>query len=255
MFSQSSLAHAWPVEWYDEIDSTSALAGRRAVDGVSAPIWFAAKRQTAGKGRLGRQWVSETGNLYATALIPISGFSSNAAGVSLSVGLAVRDAIIDLSQGRIIPGLKWPNDVRIDGAKLSGILLESGRSSQTKQFWLAIGIGINLAFAPDIPDYETVSLSGVLSDLVISPETALNRLDSALRHRLLEFDRHGMTPVINSWMAATDQKAASCRAKLGDETVEGLFVGLDEHGHMCLKTATGDVLTITAGDVELIKGR
>ena len=255
MFQLNALANAWPVEWYGEIDSTSALAGRRAVDGVQEPVWCAAKAQTAGRVRLGRKWISETGNLYTTALIPIDGFSPAVAGVSLSIGLAVRDMVIELSQGRLIPGLKWPNDVRIDGAKLSGILLESGRSSQTKQFWLSIGIGINLAFAPDIPDYATVSLTEVLPDLAVPPETALVVLDGCLRKRLTQFSQFGMSSVIDDWMKATDQIGAICRSKLGDQTIEGEFHGLDEHGHMCLNTSTGEVVTITAGDVELVKER
>ncbi len=255
MFQLNALANAWPVEWYDEIDSTSALAGRRAVEGVAEPIWFAAKAQTAGRGRLGRKWISETGNLYTTALIPIDGLLPAVAGVSLSIGLAVRDMVIELSQGRLIPGLKWPNDVRIDGAKLSGILLESGRSSQTKQFWLSVGIGINLAFAPEISDYSTVSLLEVLPELAVTPEGALLVLDGCLRKRLSQFSEMGMPSVITDWMAATDQIGAICRSKLGDTTVEGEFDGLDEHGHMCLKTSAGEIITISAGDVELVRER
>ena len=253
MFQLDALAHAWPVEWYDELDSTSALAARRAADGLVGPIWFAAKRQTAGRGRLGRKWESKSGNLFATSLIPVSEVSSAVAGVSLGVGLAVRDTIVELTQGQLVPGLKWPNDVRVDGAKLCGILLESGRRGRAEDIWMSIGIGINLAFAPEIPGYPTVSINGLLPSVQISPETALSALDDALRKRLAQFTANGMTSVTKDWLAASDQKGALCRVKAGNSLIEGYFVGLDEYGHMCLKPLTGDVVTITAGDVELVK--
>ncbi len=119
-----------PTLWFDELDSTNAEARRRAEAGQTSDLWIAARRQTQGRGRRGRVWESPTGNLYATLLTTTDKPPAEAAQISFVAALAVNEVIdgwlIHAGDLETRSRLKWPNDVLIDGAKVSGILVESG---------------------------------------------------------------------------------------------------------------------------------
>lgn len=253
MINDVNLTDAWPVSIFDEIDSTSLEASRRAAEGESGPLWIVAKRQTSGRGRLGRKWVSETGNLYATALLPLSQMDEDVPILALTVGLSVVDTVRALSDGLVSPGLKWPNDVRVSGAKVSGILLETGRVANGK-LWLSIGIGLNLAHAPEIPGYRTASLKA-LTQKIISPEKAVQVLDDCIRRRIFQHLHSGRGGILQDWMSVSDQIGEACVVNHNGKVIEGEFAGLDNLGQLILKTTTGELKIITAGDVELIRER
>lgn len=243
----------WPVHKFSELDSTSLEAARRAEAGHQGPCWIVAETQTGGKGRLGRKWISDPGNLYATALMPLTRISQDVPCLALVSGLAVSDAILVLSAGKIITGVKWPNDVRVNGAKISGILLEAGKDLKGSH-WLSFGIGINLNMYPDVPGYETTSLKFLLGrDTDI--DNALRTLDDCLRSRLRQLISDGRPSVIEDWLKRTDQTGQYCRSVIGGKTVEGMFSGLDEFGQLRLRLDDGGTVTISAGDVELVKER
>lgn len=248
MISQHLLQTPWSVHHWDEIDSTSLEAQRRAQQGVAGPCWLTASVQTAGRGRQGRPWVSKSGNLYSTALLPIDALTREISTLSLTVGLAVRDAVVDATQGRVIPGLKWPNDVRVDGAKLCGILLETGRSDNTG-YWLSIGIGLNINFAPEIPEYKTVCLKGLLPDLLLEPRDMLTIVDRFLRFRMNQQQDRGLSSIVEDWCQATDQWGQSYTAHFGNKAITGRFAGLNSMGELMLKTEDGSLVNVSAGDV------
>ncbi|MAK61989.1 MAG: biotin--[acetyl-CoA-carboxylase] ligase [Ponticaulis sp.] len=250
MIEAQLLQSPWPVIWWDEIDSTSVEASRRSSQGERGPIWLAARRQTAGRGRLGRPWQSPAGNLSTTLLLPLSSFDREASCLSLTVGLAVRDTLVELSQGKVVPGLKWPNDVRVDGAKICGILMEAGQTNG--QHWLSIGIGVNLQYAPDLPDYATTSLMKLCPELSVSPEDCLTKLDHFVRVRLTQHLKAGRETILRDWMSATDQHGQSYRAQIGGKSVTGQFNGLDEYGQLILRTSEQELLTVSAGDLKPI---
>lgn len=248
MISQHLLQTPWSVHHWDEIDSTSLEAQRRAQDGVVSPCWLTASVQTAGRGRQGKPWVSKSGNLYTTALLPIEALTRDVSTLSLTVGLAVRDAVVEVTQGRVIPGLKWPNDVRVDGAKLCGILLETGRSDKTG-YWLSIGIGLNINFSPDIPEYKTVCLKGLLPDLLLEPEEMLSVVDRFLRHRIAQHQDRGLVSIVEDWGKATDQWGQTYSAHIGKNVITGSFAGLNQMGELMLRTKDGQLANVSAGDV------
>src|SRR5262245_20470529 len=127
----------WPVLRFDEIDSTNEEARRRAVAGDTGPAWLVARGQSAGRGRVGRRWESPPGNLFATALLSYPRGASEAALASFAAGLAVIDAVQATGADISMLRLKWPNDVLAGGAKLSGILIETG--STGGGLWMAAG--------------------------------------------------------------------------------------------------------------------
>lgn len=255
MFSDTLCQLPWDAKWFDEIDSTSAEARRLADSGDYGPVWIGSLTQTGGVGRLGRKWISEPGNLYTTALLPADLNPEKVGFLALTVGLAVRDTVVDLSQGRIVPGLKWPNDVRVNGAKLSGVLIETGLSTDRNRRWVSIGIGLNLAHAPDVEGYKTTALNALIPDLTCTPQHALTILDMCLRRRLEDLTSGKHSKIRHNWLEATDQNGALCRVTLGSSIIEGRFEGLDQDGQLLLRDHGHNLQTITAGDVEMIKER
>ena len=125
----------------DTVGSTNAEALAYARSGERGPLWITARAQSAGRGRRGRAWFSEPGNLYATLLLTDPAPPGRAAELSFVAALAVYDAIARLAPA-LTPrlALKWPNDVLCEGRKLAGILIEA---EGTAPLVMAIGIGVN----------------------------------------------------------------------------------------------------------------
>src|SRR5687768_12046750 len=115
-----------PIIRFAELDSTNAEARRRAEDGEEGPVWLTAQRQTAGRGRRGRVWSTEPGNLAATVLFTSDAPPAKAAQLSFVAALAVCE-VVRSYVGADRAKVKWPNDVLIGTDKVSGILVESGK--------------------------------------------------------------------------------------------------------------------------------
>lgn len=239
-----------PVLAFDQIDSTNAEARRRAEAGEAGPLWITAVRQTAGRGRRGRDWSTEPGNLAATLLTTSRKPPAEAAQLTFVAALAVADlceAWVPASLVRI----KWPNDVLIAGAKVCGILIESG-SMADGRLWLAVGCGVNLAHAPVNTPYPATSLAAHLKAGVTeppSPPEAMGAFAAAFNRWLRVWEEGGFEPIARAWTARAGGIGGICVARLGAETVEGVAEGLDVDGALRLRTASGEVRRITAGDV------
>ena len=242
------IQHA-PVYWYDEIDSTSEEAKRRARAGETSPVWIAARQQSAGRGRLGRNWVSPTGNLFVTALFPEPGGLQMASRIPFAAALAVRDAC-----SRIVPNLdaklKWPNDVRIGGSKICGILTESGETNGV--LWIALGMGVNVRHAPAVSGQASTSLINQGAPPALSPEHVLDDLRSDLDQRITQA-RAGFDDLLADWLRHAEGLGQTIEAGPRDRRVSGVFEGLAEDGGLHLRLPDGTRQTIRAGDVELVR--
>ena len=238
-----------PDYWYDEIDSTSEEAKRSARRGELSPDWIAARSQSAGKGRLGRVWESPVGNLFSTLLFPEPGGLAMAARIPFAAALAVRDACT-----RAVPSLeaalKWPNDVRVRGCKLCGILTESGETNGT--VWIALGIGINVQTAPEGTGQETSSLIKEGAPSGLTPEMVLEDLREALSQRI-EQARQDFEILLADWMRYAEGVGQVVQAGPVQNRVEGVFESLAFDGGLNLRLPDGALHTIRAGDVELVK--
>jgi biotin-[acetyl-CoA-carboxylase] ligase BirA-like protein len=126
------------------VGSTNDVARNLAEAGEPAGLFVRAERQTAGRGRHGRSWQSPPGNLYASLLLRPTRPPAEVASLSLVAALALAEAIERVSNGRIAPRLKWPNDLQVKAAKLAGILLEMSADGRGGCAWLIMGIGVNL---------------------------------------------------------------------------------------------------------------
>jgi BirA family biotin operon repressor/biotin-[acetyl-CoA-carboxylase] ligase len=138
----------------DSIDSTNAEALRLAAGGERSPLWVTARSQTAGRGRRGRAWVSEPGNLYASLLLTDPAPPEHRPELSLVAALAVHDAVAGRIPGLAVRvALKWPNDLLIDRNKFAGILVEGEAAA------VAVGIGVNCTHHPAHTDFPATDLA------------------------------------------------------------------------------------------------
>lgn len=239
-----------PVLALEQIDSTNAEARRRAEAGEAGPLWITAGRQTAGRGRRGRDWSTGAGNLAATLLTTTAKPPAEAAQVAFVAALAA----VDLCEAFVPPPLvriKWPNDVLIGGAKACGVLIESGATGDGR-LWLAVGCGVNLASAPADTPYPATSLAAHLRDGVgepPAPAEAMGLFAAAFGRWMRLWEDGGFAPIAAAWTTRAGGLGGFCVARLGAETIEGVAEGLDADGALRLRTGSGSVRRITAGDV------
>lgn len=241
---------AAPFLLLDEIDSTNAEARRRAEAGESGPLWITARRQTEGRGRRGRTWESETGNLAATLLLTTRKPPAEAAQITFIAALAVAD-LLDAWAPPSLVTIKWPNDVMLAGQKASGILVESG-GHPAGGLWLAVGIGVNLANAPTATERPATALAEHLrGDIGAGPsaEAAARQLAQAFAVWLERWSTLGFQPILDAWVARTAGLDGPATARLGHETVEGRAEGVAPDGALRLRLADGTLRLISAGDV------
>jgi len=236
---------AAPVETFDEIDSTILEARRRADRGEVGPVWLIAMTQTAGRGRRGRSWVSPAGNLFATYLFAARHPPAEIALLGFAAGLAIAESIDEVI-GPDAAALKWPNDVLVRGAKIAGILLDSGGD------WASLAFGVNLAVAPKGLDQETTSLRALLPPDAAAP--APMAFLASLRPRLeiwsARIEAEGFEPLRQAWLKRAHGLGQAARVMQGEQSIEGRIAGLSPRGELELETPAGRRL-IAAGDVFL----
>jgi BirA family biotin operon repressor/biotin-[acetyl-CoA-carboxylase] ligase len=221
---------------FDEIDSTNEEAKRRAEAGEQGPVWITATRQSAGRGRRGRSWTSEPGNLFATLLIAPGHSAAESARLSFAAALSVYD-VVRAACPDARTALKWPNDVLIDGAKCSGILLESGAEQNGCLTWLAVGIGINLAHAPVDTPYPATALKSHGAE--ITPESALTELAQSWARWFDIWRNRGIAPLRQAWLDRAKGLGEPIVARLAGESLDGIFEGLDGGGGLQLRRPDG----------------
>jgi BirA family biotin operon repressor/biotin-[acetyl-CoA-carboxylase] ligase len=237
-----------------ETGSTNADMLELARGGAAEGLWLRAERQVSGRGRQGRVWVAPAGNLSASTLVRLRASDPQAATLALVAAVALEEAVGFYlasfpGEGRGKAGLeavlKWPNDLLIDGAKLSGILLERAGDA------VVIGIGVNLAAHPD--DLERPTTSFAAHGVTPDPAEFLETLADSLAHWLARWRGEGLAPVRTRWLERAHPIGTALTARLPDgSAIDGLFHGLDGDGALMLRLADGTVRVIHAADIFLI---
>ena len=230
----------------DTVDSTMAEAARRARD-LDYPTWIMAHEQTDARGRRGRAWENPKNNLSATLLLKPLCTAQLAAQHSFVAANALLEALSLYIDRRKIT-LKWPNDVLINGGKVAGILLESsGRGPFVD--WLSVGIGVNLSYAPSVPDatFPPVSLAGEGGEPVPSTDF-LVALATAFATQEKKLDAMGFGRIREDWLKHAAKLGDTITARTATETIKGLFDTIDKDGNLVLITAKGP-RAIPAADV------
>jgi BirA family biotin operon repressor/biotin-[acetyl-CoA-carboxylase] ligase len=215
-------------------DDMIALARQGGPEGA----WLRAERQTGGKGRQGRAWVSPAGNLYASTIVRLRTEDPPPPTLALVAAVALYEVASAYAPELRI---KWPNDLVADGAKLAGILLE--REGEA----VVIGFGANLVAHPDLPDRPATSLAALVGT---APDAGvfLERLAEGFGRWLGRWRGEGLAPIHRRWLEAAHPVGTALSTTEG----EGLFAGLDESGALRLRKADGTVGLVHAGDIFLI---
>jgi BirA family biotin operon repressor/biotin-[acetyl-CoA-carboxylase] ligase len=232
---------------HETVGSTNAEALNAARTGERGPLWITARAQSAGRGRRGRAWMSQPGNLFATLLLIAPSKAERAPQLSFVAALAVHDAVA-MTAPVLGPrlALKWPNDVLCDGAKFSGILIEGEGSGPA--FAAAVGIGVNCAHHPDNTEYPATNLAA--AGALVSPETVLRALSAAMLTRLRQWDRgEGFAAIRSDWLKQAAGLGEPVRVRLSERELTGRFENLDETGRLVVRLADGTAETIATGDV------
>lgn len=233
---------------FNELDSTNLEAKKLA---SSAPIgnfviW--AKSQHAGRGRAGRQWESELGNLYMSILLQSEASIEDQAQVSFVSALSILDAIRSLGLDPSIDiKLKWPNDVLVEGKKIAGILLESVKVGDKN--YLIVGMGVNLDNHPEIKEKPATSIKalGLAYDSV---EQILNLIMSSFeKYYGIWHEGYGFAKIRELWLARAYKLKEAITVSDGKQRISGIFEDLNQSGSIVLRLASGEVCTMSACEI------
>lgn len=233
---------------FDELDSTNEEAKRLARAGGchGAVIW--AKKQSAGRGRQGRNWVSAEGNLFVSVLLQPEKPLAELAELSFVAALAVQEAIAPMLPKPAELKTKWPNDILLDGKKISGILLESFRTEGSEQPWVVVGVGVNVDSFPPQTEFPATCLKDAGVELV-SAKIILSRFIHHFIDRYDEWNSKGFAGIRKNWLAHAWGINQKLVARLPDANIEGIFEGIDARGGLILTLENGKKQTVNAGDV------
>lgn len=221
-----------------ETDSTNAVALREPAPARGTRVWFA-ERQTAGRGRRGRDWASPlAAHVYLSLSRRFDGGVAALQGLSLAVGVAAAEALH--AAGYPQAGLKWPNDLLAEGRKLGGILVEVGGDA-AGPMRVVVGLGLNVAMPPsaaqaiDQPWCDLVSLSATPP----SRQAVCVALLDALLPMLARFEREGLAPFVAAWNRHDLLRGRAVRLVEGGRVHEGVAAGIADDGALRLSPPEG----------------
>ncbi|AJY46464.1 biotin--[acetyl-CoA-carboxylase] ligase [Martelella endophytica] len=234
-------------EALDTVGSTNSEALERARAGDPGRLWLTAERQVGGRGRRGRNWVSERGNLYASLLLVDPAPQVVASSLPLVAAVAVERAISEMLAGHTGEvAIKWPNDVLIDRKKVCGILLEAEHLADGR-FAVVIGIGVNVGFRPDDVPYEVARIADYVAGA--DPSVLFAHLFQTMADEIeIWREGAGLAETMRRWRRAACGLNERIIVNLAREQVSGRFAGIDDAGMLIVETEKG-TRTFAAGDV------
>ena len=235
------------IVYFDTVGSTMDEAAALAESGCVEGTVVVAEEQTAARGRFDRRWVTAPGRDVAFSVV-LRPDASRLSQVNMAASLGLIDAVKRLTG--VTPTIKWPNDVRIGGKKLAGILIESTmEASELRHTVLGMGLNVNLdpAEFPEISSTATSFLSetGGLLDRASVLQAVLEHIDD----RYAEV-RRGRA-LTDEWAASLDTLGLTVRVRWRDQEMVGLAGAVDDDGNLLLTAPDGSVRTAVAGEVTL----
>ncbi len=239
------------VLYFEEVSSTQDVAFSLINSGVSEGTIIIAERQTKGRGRLGRKWLSPMGGLWFTIILTPSISPNYVTLLSLMTGCAVALGIQDITNVR--PELKWPNDVLINGRKVAGILVEMlAEADRLRYALVGVGINVNNEIPKEVSD-SAISLQQVLGRGIprIPLMRAILRRFDELYQRLVRGD---VNSILKVWRSLSSTLGRRVIVYLGEKTIEGIALDVDEDGALIVKV-NGEVRKVYSGDVVHLRFR
>lgn len=225
----------------DSIDSTNAEALRRINAGDGAGLVVFADHQTSGHGRRGRPWLSGPGNLHASLILDAPRGDRVGQLAFVTAVAAVEAVAADLSDPSRL-GVKWPNDLLLDGRKLGGILIEGAGEH------CVIGIGINVTHMPVSSEFAAISLPD--EGRAVTAAAVLSAFCHAFEDWLRQWRQDGFAPIRGEWLRWAVGLGKPLVARFPDGTsVRGIFRNIDEIGALRMTMEDGTHRSIAAGEV------
>ncbi len=234
----------------NEVDSTNDEARRRAAQGAPTGTLVWSRAQTGARGRRGRKWESPKGNLYCSLLLRPEKPLAEVPQLSFVAALAVSDTVDSALPAGPRVRCKWPNDVLVEGRKVSGVLLES-HAQANRLDCLVVGIGVNVNSRPADDAVDTPATSMIEHGATLTVERVLERLASRLDHWISLWKTKGFVPIRREWLGRAAGQGEAIRVRLGAETFHGVFEDLDGDGALVVAVAGGGRRRVTAGEVFL----
>lgn len=226
-----------------KVGSTMIYAQEQLASRQGKTLWIVADEQTAGRGRLERSWSSPPGNLYMTVVMAAPAPLRILAKAGYAIGLALHQAASELRGTGEGLRLKWPNDLLLNGAKVSGLLMEAHDAGRT----LSIGMGLNLVSHPEDTPYAATHLSSAAR--IIGRDEAFETVARNLSLAISTFaGGNGFAEIRARWLDVAAMLDEPITIRLPDRRLSGIHRGIDEDGRLVLETSTATVL-IDAGDV------
>lgn len=258
--SPHAVGAGYRLEAFETVGSTNALAIERARAGDAGRLWLVSSHQQSGRGRRGRPWSTQPGNLAATLLLVPDFALARAATLGFVAGLTLAEALESVIPARVGVGidggttasggrfeLKWPNDLLADGAKLSGILLESSMLGEGR-YALAIGIGVNIVSYPTDTPYPATSLTAMGS--TADAETLFLALSDAwVANCAIWNEGRGTAEIRRRWLARAAGLGSQVAVNVEGRIVRGVFETIDEDLRFVIREAGGGTIRVAAGDV------
>ena len=232
---------------YPKIDSTMNVAVEAAQEHTVEGTVVLADEQTSGRGRFDRLWVSHPGNLLLSVVFYPS--AQELPYISLIASLAIVRAIE--RETKLLPVIKWPNDVIVRGKKIAGVLVENTLDGNSIRHSV-VGIGVNIAM--DTQKVPTIAPIATSLELEVGGEVNSANI---LRSLLVELDalylqiRQGQSPV-GQWRQYLDTLGKRVEVGAGGSPLMGTAENVDEMGHLLLRLDDGDLINLSAGEITVL---
>jgi BirA family biotin operon repressor/biotin-[acetyl-CoA-carboxylase] ligase len=234
---------------HELLTSTNAEALTLARAGERGPLWVTAARQSAGRGRRGRTWTSEQGNLFASLLLTEPSPPEHWPELAFVAALAIHDAVAEVAPA-VKPQLaiKWPNDLLLKGEKFSGILIE-GEGEAT----VVVGIGVNCTSHPSGTEFPATDLAAAGAD--VAAPALFAALSAKMNGRVAQWNQgEHFATIRTDWLSRAAGRGEVVRVRLADREVAGIFETIDEQGRLVVQTPDGNREPLAAGDVVELAG-
>lgn len=239
---------------FPETDSTNVQARRLAEDGSLEGTVVIADRQSAGRGRLGRRWESPFGvNLYCSVILRPEIPVHQAPQLTFLSAVAVAETLNSICH--LSAEVKWPNDILVNGAKISGLLNEMSAETERIHF-VILGIGINLNMTADqFPEELNYPVTSALIETgkKIDRQKFLRTFLQYLDDYYSEFIQEGFIPIRRRWEKLCNIMNLQVEVDQGSGKFRGTVVGLDAEGALRLQLEDDQIKSILTGDVRLVR--
>jgi BirA family biotin operon repressor/biotin-[acetyl-CoA-carboxylase] ligase len=230
------------IHWFERVDSTNDVARTLAEGGAPEGTVVLAREQTAGRGRLGRPWVSPPGGIWMSVVLRPIAAPHEVPRLSLAVGVAASRAV-ERACGLSV-GLRWPNDLVVARRKVGGILVEAGPDA----LWVVVGVGINANVpAAELPEGATSLLE--VKGSPVDRAALLQALLGELEILYEMFRGHDWATLLEWWRSRSTTLGRRVRVHVPSGVYEGVAEDVDEDGALVLRLPDGGCKRIVAGEV------